>query len=399
MKAARFARNEVVRALLAAPDIDVNRANIDGVTAVMIAAQKGHTEVVRALLAAPGIDVNKRATLGVFNGMMALDIAIHEHKHEAAAMLRAAGMGLEVEGPPQAPLDIAPGVQQSSWWTALPSLSSGSPLLQLFSAAVFMLFGAFDLKAPSRLATTLIIITMLVVLYAIPANVRTTLAQYVFALLPVFLSLAISSSLSWVISKSSPLIDTLIVLVLTACLKAAPMSEMGVALRGPLKLVGISIFKGLIFDAYLSIAMASFRWRLPTWFIYAYLFVDYTSKPLIAYTFTPVLLLFHPLYFTIPRNYPWLRGGMLAFFAVTVFRRIAGKHIYDAAEKGDMAALRLLLETWRGSAVLNWADLDSHGWTPLHIGCISGNMEAVRLLVATPGETRFLVSFVPLFNG
>ena len=86
MEAAREGHTEVVRALLAAPGIDVNKADDNGWTAVMVAAREGHTEVVRALLAAPGIDVNKATKIG----NTALDLAIRfPIKREVVVLLRA----------------------------------------------------------------------------------------------------------------------------------------------------------------------------------------------------------------------------------------------------------------------------------------------------------------------
>jgi len=71
-----------------------------------------------------------------------------------------------------------------------------------------------------------------------------------------------------------------------------------------------------------------------------------------------------------------------------------GQRIFDAAYKGDMAALRPLVQEWSGHDVLNWANPDRYdfcryeGYTPLIIGSQEGKVEAVRLLLATPGETR-----------
>jgi len=49
----------VVKALLAAPGVDVNQAKTNGQTPLYGASYGGHTEVVKALLAAPGIDANQ----------------------------------------------------------------------------------------------------------------------------------------------------------------------------------------------------------------------------------------------------------------------------------------------------------------------------------------------------
>ena len=66
-----------------------------------------------------------------------------------------------------------------------------------------------------------------------------------------------------------------------------------------------------------------------------------------------------------------------------------GQRIYDAAREGDMAALRPLVQEWSGREyVLNWANPDKMGYTPLHIGSREGKVEAVRLLLVTPGEAR-----------
>ena len=65
-----------------------------------------------------------------------------------------------------------------------------------------------------------------------------------------------------------------------------------------------------------------------------------------------------------------------------------GKRIYDASKVGDMDALRPLVQEWSGNDVLNWAYLGCYGWTPLIIGSREGRLEAVKLLLATPGETR-----------
>jgi ankyrin repeat protein len=52
-------RAEVVKLLLAAPGIDVNKASKYGGTPLYMASREGRAEVVKLLLAAPGIDVNQ----------------------------------------------------------------------------------------------------------------------------------------------------------------------------------------------------------------------------------------------------------------------------------------------------------------------------------------------------
>jgi hypothetical protein len=57
--AARYGEAEVVRELLKAANVDVNKANDDGDTPLIYAARNGHAEVVRELLKAANVDVNK----------------------------------------------------------------------------------------------------------------------------------------------------------------------------------------------------------------------------------------------------------------------------------------------------------------------------------------------------
>ena len=85
---------EVVRALVAAPGIDVNKANNDGWTAVMKASVYGHTEVMKALLAAPGIDINKADN----TGWTAVMHAAREGRTEVIGVVKAllAAPGIDV---------------------------------------------------------------------------------------------------------------------------------------------------------------------------------------------------------------------------------------------------------------------------------------------------------------
>ena len=73
---------------------------------------------------------------------------------------------------------------------------------------------------------------------------------------------------------------------------------------------------------------------------------------------------------------------------LTATARGAGRQIYHAAEKGDMVALRPLVLRWGGNDVLNWGNPEKlyDGCTPLIICSRRGQAEAVKLLMAAPGE-------------
>ena len=62
--AAHYGHSVCVKLLLAAPSIDVNKANYFGKTPLHEAASYGHSDCVKLLLAAPGIDVNKATHFG-----------------------------------------------------------------------------------------------------------------------------------------------------------------------------------------------------------------------------------------------------------------------------------------------------------------------------------------------
>ena len=85
--AAAEGHSECVKLLLAAPGIDVNYADEDGWTPLWSAAYKGQTECVKLLLAAPGIDVNKATN----SGRTPLKGAAVEGHTECARLIRAAG--------------------------------------------------------------------------------------------------------------------------------------------------------------------------------------------------------------------------------------------------------------------------------------------------------------------
>ena len=68
--------------------------------------------------------------------------------------------------------------------------------------------------------------------------------------------------------------------------------------------------------------------------------------------------------------------------------RSLGNQIYDAVKFGNMAALRRLVDDWFANDVLNWANLDCNGWTPLVTASHYDRLGAVRLLLEAPGEMR-----------
>ena len=72
---------EVVKALLAAKDINVNKGN-----PLWYASENGHTKVVKALLAAKDINVNQ-----AYNGETPLAVATRNNHTEIIQLLKDAG--------------------------------------------------------------------------------------------------------------------------------------------------------------------------------------------------------------------------------------------------------------------------------------------------------------------
>ncbi|WP_318521946.1 ankyrin repeat domain-containing protein, partial [Photobacterium leiognathi] len=87
--AAFYGQLNCVKALLEAPDIDVNKGNYEGQTPLYMAACNGHLNCVKALVKAPGIDVNQGNTMGT----AALHAAAHQgHLNCVKALLEAPGI-------------------------------------------------------------------------------------------------------------------------------------------------------------------------------------------------------------------------------------------------------------------------------------------------------------------
>jgi len=72
---AAFGHDTCMSTLTNTPGIDVNKWDNDGITPLWMAAHECRPDIIKILLAAPGIDINKAPTGGEYNGMSPLYIA------------------------------------------------------------------------------------------------------------------------------------------------------------------------------------------------------------------------------------------------------------------------------------------------------------------------------------
>ena len=64
----------------------------------------------------------------------------------------------------------------------------------------------------------------------------------------------------------------------------------------------------------------------------------------------------------------------------------AGRRLYDIAYKGDAEKLKVLVAEAKGNKnILNWRFQERYGRTPLVIASYYNRIEAVKILLATPG--------------
>jgi hypothetical protein len=70
----------------------------------------------------------------------------------------------------------------------------------------------------------------------------------------------------------------------------------------------------------------------------------------------------------------------------TVLYADPGKLLYDAAVDGDVSKMKIAIKECAGNAdQLNYANSQRYGRTPLVIACYYNNVDAVKLLLSTPG--------------
>jgi hypothetical protein len=63
-----------------------------------------------------------------------------------------------------------------------------------------------------------------------------------------------------------------------------------------------------------------------------------------------------------------------------------GRLLYDAAVDGDLTRMKLAIKECKGNKdQLNYSNLQRYGRTPLVIACYYNNVDAVKLLLSTPG--------------
>lgn len=85
----------------------------------------------------------------------------------------------------------------------------------------------------------------------------------------------------------------------------------------------------------------------------------------------------------------------------------AGLSLWTAAEEGRMYDLALLCQEWKGNvAVLNWTNSEWENSTPLLAACAWDKLEAVKILLQTPGvdlnkagKTGWTALFLAAVNG
>ena len=63
-----------------------------------------------------------------------------------------------------------------------------------------------------------------------------------------------------------------------------------------------------------------------------------------------------------------------------------GKQLWEAASKGRADEVRAIVQEWGAEgSVVNWANPDDGGWTPLYAAAAEGHHECLTLLLAAPG--------------
>ena len=106
-----------------------------------------------------------------------------------------------------------------------------------------------------------------------------------------------------------------------------------------------------------------------------------------------VILLFLPLFICLVAAYAFHKSNFLSLSSPRQFERILtslavdpGKLLYEAAYAGDLDKMKIVLKECKGKPdQLNWSSAERYGRTPLVIASYYNQVEAVKLLLSTPG--------------
>jgi ankyrin repeat protein len=126
------------------PQTDVNLANRDGITPLMLATQKGHTDIIRKLLD-KGANINEKDRVG----NTALIFAITYNKIDAARLLVERGAEVEPEENTLVPLQFAIEKRNSEIVRIL--IEHGANTNRIYSTGIPPLVYAYDYRTPESM--------------------------------------------------------------------------------------------------------------------------------------------------------------------------------------------------------------------------------------------------------
>lgn len=88
------------------------------------------------------------------------------------------------------------------------------------------------------------------------------------------------------------------------------------------------------------------------------------------------------------KNLPskYLTPGKFKTTLLAVSTSEPGRLLYDAAVDGNVEKMKIALKECKGKPdQLNYSNLQRYGRTPLVIACYYNNVDAIKLLLSTPG--------------